>query len=963
MQGDTRGMPSALVGRDDLLALADRRLSRAAVGHGHLVLLSGEAGIGKTRLLRSFGERAESEGFRVARAAAYPGDVETSGGLLLDLAGDLARTGDGRLADVGAALAARLRGSVLVEGDSHRQRRLLIHDLVDALADLDAGPPVLLELEDLQWVDALSLEVLGHVAARLPRFSCLVVGAYRSDELFPCTPMREWRTRLVSQRLAEEVRVPRLTLTQTIELASALLGRPVGLERGAAIHRRTDGIPLHVEELLATTGGEAAVTETDPAVPVVGLPETLADGVLARARALDPGTREIAAAAAVIGRSFDFDLLTAIVEDPGARVDLSLRALRSAYLIQTGERADRFDFRHALIRDALYADIPVPQRRELHQRVATVAAGRAYSDAFVSVHFELAGLAAEAYRHSMVAARLAVDVSAHREALRLYQRALRNLSRERSPAEHAELLAALATEAAAVDENAQAADAFAMARQVWLAAGDRVSAAAVVPAQVAVTHLLGEGLPARVHRLEEALADVEGHPDGGPVTARLLGAMSAAHLVSDGLDQAIVYGERSRALSRLTGDDEAGLNTAATLGSVLLFAGQGEHGWSLLEGAVTRSADLYLESETARAYRLAGSSGSALVEYDRAEQWLVRGMAYADSVQLWNHRNYMAAHLAHVRWARGEWPAAQDTAERALADGRGGVTTRNTALYVLGYLALGRGELALAEGLLGEALQLGQVLDELQRVSPALWGLAEVALHRADVEGAIALCERGFQASDRVADAAYLFPFLVTGLRAHLARGDLPAAEDWLARLGHRVAHRAIPGTIPAVDHATGLLQLAAGRTEPGVASLRRGLAGWRLRQRFWEGGFAALDLAGALGAGAEAASLVMTTRSQAAATGATLLLRAADAAGAHSAPSAPAPAPVARGATRPWHPLTEREFSVASLVSTGKTNREIADELFLSPKTVSSHVEHILTKLGAARRTEIAAWAARVDA
>jgi DNA-binding CsgD family transcriptional regulator len=86
-------------------------------------------------------------------------------------------------------------------------------------------------------------------------------------------------------------------------------------------------------------------------------------------------------------------------------------------------------------------------------------------------------------------------------------------------------------------------------------------------------------------------------------------------------------------------------------------------------------------------------------------------------------------------------------------------------------------------------------------------------------------------------------------------------------------------------------------------------------------------------------------------ATGATLVLRAADAVG-QEAPDC-----------RPWHPLTAREFSVANLVSTGKTNREIADELFLSPKTVSAHVEHILTKLGAGRRTEIAAWAARVDA
>jgi DNA-binding NarL/FixJ family response regulator len=133
---------------------------------------------------------------------------------------------------------------------------------------------------------------------------------------------------------------------------------------------------------------------------------------------------------------------------------------------------------------------------------------------------------------------------------------------------------------------------------------------------------------------------------------------------------------------------------------------------------------------------------------------------------------------------------------------------------------------------------------------------------------------------------------------------------------------------------------------------LRRALAGWRSRQRFWEGSFAALDLARALPHGAEEArAVVLATRSAATAAGAALLLRMADDIG-QEAPD-----------TQPWHPLTAREFSVANLVSTGKTNREIAHELFLSPKTVSAHVEHILTKLGAGRRTEIAAWAARVDA
>ena len=92
-----------------------------------------------------------------------------------------------------------------------------------------------------------------------------------------------------------------------------------------------------------------------------------------------------------------------------------------------------------------------------------------------------------------------------------------------------------------------------------------------------------------------------------------------------------------------------------------------------------------------------GSSASVLVEYDRAEHWLAEGVRYAEKVELWNHRHYMASHLAHVQWATGQWDAATQTAQQALADGRGGITTRITAQYVLGYLAMGRGDWNAAE--------------------------------------------------------------------------------------------------------------------------------------------------------------------------------------------------------------------------------------------------------------------------
>ena len=110
-------------------------------------------------------------------------------------------------------------------GDAHHRRRLLVQDLADLLVTVDPGGAVLIVLEDLHWADELSLDVLGHLARRLAARPVLVVGAYRSDELYPALPMRELRARLLGQRLAEEIRLPRLGLVQTASLVSAVLGQ------------------------------------------------------------------------------------------------------------------------------------------------------------------------------------------------------------------------------------------------------------------------------------------------------------------------------------------------------------------------------------------------------------------------------------------------------------------------------------------------------------------------------------------------------------------------------------------------------------------------------------------------------------------------------------------------------------------------------------------------------------------
>jgi DNA-binding CsgD family transcriptional regulator len=389
---------------------------------------------------------------------------------------------------------------------------------------------------------------------------------------------------------------------------------------------------------------------------------------------------------------------------------------------------------------------------------------------------------------------------------------------------------------------------------------------------------------------------------------------------------------------------------------VQVFAGRMDEGWALLEEAVGRARDRQAEAETARTFRMLGSSASVLVEYDRAESWLRDGIEYAERVELWNHRHYMAAHLAHVQWATGDWDGAHRLAAHALADGLGGITTRVTALHVLGYVALGRGELARARETLDEAREIGDRMAELQRLSPALWGLAEVELLAGSASAAVDLCGEGRAASAAVEDAAYLFPFLVTGTRAFLAAGDPRSAERWAEDVGAALRHRSIPGTLPAIDHAAGLVALAHGSTGRARILLEQAADGWAARRRAWEGTAATADLAAChlrANRPADAIRLATTARDTAARLGSPPLAARADEVLRAARARHPDDAP--------WAPLTAREWEVARLIAEGLTNAAIAAELGVSPRTVGAHVEHILGRLGAARRTEVATWVATI--
>ena len=923
-----------LVGREGPLALARQHWDRAGTGLGGMLFVAGEAGIGKTRLLGEVAHYVAATGGVAVVGSTFPRDSEVAGGALGELAAALRRCGRATAMAAGDQVMGVLAGGDRA-GDEHRRRRMIVTELADALASAVGPEPLLLAIEDLHWADDLTLEVLGRLAPRLQAVPMLVVGTYRSDELFPRVPMREWRTRLLTQRQAAEVRLDRLSLADVTVMAEAIAATALPTSLVGAVFARSDGIPLHAEELLSAPYADE-------------LPDTLADAVLARATSLSPEARALAGAASVVGRSFDVDLLAAITGEAPSAIDAGLRELQDHFTIVARDQLDQpgtYDFRHALIRDTLYLDLAPLRRRELHRLAAAAAFTAGRSDAYLSDQYERAAQPRSAYLHALAGAEQATGLSAHREAVELLRRAQRTMPVEVPAPDRAVLLSRLAAALTATDDNAAAAAAYEEAYRMFRDLGDEAAAASLVPAWVAVRHLLGAALEDRVAALTKGLdrLGAAAAEDGARVVdarVRLLAGLSAAYMLDRRLEPALDYGQQARAMGA---SGAVLINTDVTVGSVLVFAGGTAEGWSLLEAATRQAIEDRMEAEAARGFRMLGTSASVVVEYPRALAWLRDGLAYSARTERWNDHHYMAAHLAHVQWATGDWEAAGRQAWQALADGGDGVTTRVTALHVLGYLAFGRGDTAAAEQHLAVALELGEQMNELQRLSPALWGQAEAARLAGDNEAAVRWCERGFAASAGAGDAAYLFPFLVTGVRAQLCRRDVTAAREWAARVEPLLRMRAIPGTLPAIEHARGLLHLADGHTGKARVALAAAAAAWRESDRFWEGTQALFDLAQCAQRSrrpAEAAALLADARARAGAAGALAL-----------SDGAPVAAPVVAEV------LSAREVEVAQLVATGATNREIAAALRIAPKTVAAHIEHILAKLGAARRAEIAAW------
>ena len=415
-----------LLERDQFLAVLEEYGVEAADGQGRLVLVSGEAGVGKTTLLESFADR-------FPRARWWWGTCDGSftpralGPLI-----DIAEQAGGRLAQV--MREAPTRDAVL---------RVL-------LDEMSAGPgPTVLVLEDLHWADEATLDILRFLGKRLRGRPVVVLVSYRDDALAPDHPLRVVLGELVSQRSTRRLAVPPLSPE-----AVAVLAQGSGREG---------------EELYRLTGGDAfflvQVLESDAAT----LPPSAQDAVRSRLAGLPTPTREVLEAAAVVGRRVDLRLLSSVLDRDIRDVSEAVEAgCASGVLIS---EPDATLFRHEIARLAVESAIAQPRRVHLHERVLLALSATGADPARLAHHAEAAGDAAAVLRYAPTAAEQAARLAAHREAAMQYERSLRFAAG--LPADQlARLYDGLAAQCALIDRWERGAQAREESLALWREAGD-----------------------------------------------------------------------------------------------------------------------------------------------------------------------------------------------------------------------------------------------------------------------------------------------------------------------------------------------------------------------------------------------------------------------------------------------------------------------------------------------------------
>jgi DNA-binding CsgD family transcriptional regulator len=993
-----RGTSPVLIGRDEQMAALAAAFTAVRQGGPSAVLVGGEAGVGKTRLVSEFTDAARRSGARIVGggclelgAEGLPFGPFTA--MLRGLVRELGPDGVTRLASDGgpirelARLLPELRGPAAAgggAGGAHQgsgaageARARLFEEFLTILERLAATAPLIVVIEDIHWADRSSRDLLAFlIGYQRALGNTLIIATFRSDELHRTHPLRPLLAELSRVDWVERIDLPRLTRREAAELAAAIHGGEPDRDLTDALYRRAEGNPLFTEELLRHDGGRAA-----------HIPDTLADLLLQAVRRLPEETQEALRVASAGSGASSHALLAKVTgrgEDELTRV---LRPAVTGNVLVTSD--DGYAFRHALIREAVHEDLLPGEHSQVHARFAgaidadpaLVADGRAEIEKAHHWHsaHDTTWALISAWQASLQAGRSV----AHAERLMLLARVLELWDQVPEAAtyigaDHARVYEEAV--AAAVDAGEdQRGMAFATAAIAELdESADPVRVALLLQRRYSFRKHLG--LPLSDEDLERALRLV---PADIAPRARAQVLLAATHWGEMRYSQKYrMWAEEALRISRATGDLAAQSHALLTIALAEADPGSLANSGSETLAMIAQAHELALR---AGAYQPAGRATvleSHLLcgagEYARAAAVARQGIADSKKHGLTRTSGaFLAINVTEPLLASGAWDEALRVADEAL-DLMPPPMTRVGLWISCGLIAAARGDTETAarqEAAARAVLASARYEDQYHLVL----GWLEVALHLAsgDPVAAVAAAAAALDSFDlSVSSPRYTWPLLAIAARAARVAASAPApgAADAAALMERLRGAAEKTEAFGPVQHAW-RLTFTAVAAPAGLAAAGR-LAAWDAAVAAWEAVGQPYETATALvdaaktaleaGAGREAREDAASRLRRAAplAAGlaahpltdeiAILARRAGITLPSDGVPSDGRPA----ASERPGLGLTAREFEVLRLVAAGQSNQEIADALFITRKTASVHVSNILGKLGIASRTEAAAKA-----
>ena len=675
-----------LLERDEPLAELHRLRAEAAAEGGRLVFVEGEAGVGKTSLLREFRESIRPP----ARALLGTCDPLSTPRPL------------GPLADVADTLDPEF--ARLLHADSPRQD--LLDALLVALRATGRGDLILL-LDDLHWADEATLDALRFIGRRIESTQALVVGTYRDDEVGRQHPLRVVVGDLGTSPAVHRLRLEPLSLSSVAELA-----RGTELDPGE-LHARTGGNPFYVTEVIA--GAPARI------------PASVRDAVLARAARLSPAGRATLEAAAVIGPEVEPALLARVVAAPGGAEDCLARGV-----LQSDGRSYRF--RHEVARQAILEATDPVVRLDLHAQVLAALEARRGDDA------SLAGLAHHAegaadrdavLRYAPAAAARAAALGSHREAAAQYARAMRHAD-AMAPGDRAGLLVLFAREQGLMTRYDVAIPAFEEAQRIWQELGNPGRRAEVL-SEMAMS-LVGMGRNAEAEAASRTALDLVGVLPDGSEKADALTVQGYLRMLDRDNAEAIELGRRAIEMGGQDPEAIVAVVTAwNTVGSSRILTGDTDGGRADLETSLRLAQEHGLDRRVASAYGVAHSALGEMYRFGDADPYFEAGHRYTSERDLDSNRFYLEAWQAISLMHRGRWSEAGTLAAAVLAAQAQPSISRMMALLAAGRLRARRGDPDVWVAL-DEAITIADPTGTLQRIGPIRAARAEAFWLVGDLE-------------------------------------------------------------------------------------------------------------------------------------------------------------------------------------------------------------------------------------